>query len=245
MFLDLMGIPHCTAYEEADSQCASLAYYYNNITGGVVSEDSDIMIFCSTQLIRDVDFKSTNKFCNIILFNDIIDYLQSKTEQIRSELNLEPIIFTKENFVDFTIIMGNDYNNGIRCSGGNSVTNRELLFRLFVKNDLKIENFVGYLYRINKKLDKIKFYIPENFIEKIINCRTNYRYANIYEPSDIKIYMNKPDYDKIKNMMIENEFQSKQYTQFIKNLTGMFRFYSKAKNDNDCNNEWVKVIKRK
>lgn len=251
MFLDLMGIPHCTAYEEADSQCASLAYYYNNITNGVVSEDSDIMIFGSPQLIRDVDFKSSNKFCNIILFNDIIDYLQSKTDKIRSELNLEPLIFTRENFVDFTIIMGNDYNNGIRCSGGNSISNRELLFRLFVKNDFKIENFVGYLYTINKKLDKIKFYIPENFIEKIINCRINYRFANIYEPSDIQIYMNKPNYEEIKKMMIENGFSSTQITQFIKNLNGTYRFYSKSRNlinddyNENSNNDWIKVSKRK
>jgi len=251
MFLDLMGIPYCTAYEEADSQCASLAYYYNNITSGVVSEDSDIMIFGSPQLIRDVDFKSSNKFCNIILLDDIIDYLQSKTDQIRTELNLEPLIFTKQNFVDFTIIMGNDYNNGVRCSGGNSVSNRELLFRLFVKNDFKIENFVGYLYTINKRLDKIKFYIPENFIEKIINCRTNYKYANIYEPSDIQIYMNKPKYEEIKKFMIENEFSSNQITQFIKNLFGIFKFYCKLyKDDNDndnqnSNNNWIKVIKKK
>ena len=65
MFLDLMGIPHYTAYEEADSQCASLAYYYNNITNGVVSEDSDIIIFGSPQLIRDVDFKSTSVPCSL------------------------------------------------------------------------------------------------------------------------------------------------------------------------------------
>ena len=248
MFLDLMGIPHCTAYEEADSQCASLAYYYNNFTNGVVSEDSDIMIFGSPQLIRDVDFKSSNKFCNIILYEDIINYLQLKTDQIRTELNLERLIFTRENFVDFTIIMGNDYNNGIRCSGGNSVSNRELLFRLFVKNDLKIENFIGYLYAINKKLNKIKFYIPENFIAKIINCRINYRYANIYEPSDIHIYMNKPNYDEIKKIMMDNEFMSSQITPFIKDLTGIFRFYSKAKNlkdDNHNNNEWIEVSKRK
>ena len=252
MFLDLMGVPHCTAYEEADSQCASLAYYYNNITNGVVSEDSDIMIFGSPQLIRDVDFKSSNKFCNIILFDDIIDYLQSKTDQIRTELNLEPLIFTRENFVDFTIIMGNDYNNGVRCSGGNSISNRELLFRLFVKNDFKIENFVGYLYTLNKKLNKIKFYIPENFIEKIINCRINYKFANIYEPSDIQIYMNKPNYEEIKKMMMENQFMSNQIMQFIKNLNGIYKFYSKAKNlkndDNDnkkSNNDWIEVSRKK
>lgn len=247
MFLDLMGIPHCTAYEEADSQCASLAYYYNNFTNGVVSEDSDIMIFGSPQLIRNIDFKSTNKFCYIILYEDIINYLQSKTDQIRTELNLERLIFTRENFIDFTIIMGNDYNNGIRCSGGNSVSNRELLFRLFVKNDFKIENFIGYLYAINKKLNKIKFYVPENFITKIINCRINYKFASIYEPSDIDIYMNKPNCDELKKIMVDNEFLSYQITPFIKDLTSIFRFYSKAKNlkNDHSNNEWIEVIKKK
>ncbi len=249
MFLDLMGIPHCTAYEEADSQCASLAYYYNKFTNGVVSEDSDIMIFGSPQLIRDIDFKSSNKFCNIIFYDDVINYLQSKTDQIRKELNLERLIFTKENFIDFTIIMGNDYNNGIRCSGGNSATNRELLFKLFVKNDLKIENFIGCLYIINKKLNKIKFYIPENFITKTIKCRLNYKYANIYEPSDINIYMNKPNYDGIKKIMTDNDFILGQITSFIKDLSGIFRFFSKAKtiknDDNQNSNEWIEVIKRK
>jgi 5'-3' exonuclease len=237
MFLDLLGIPYCTAFQEADSQCASLSYYYSTITNGVISEDSDIMIFGSPVLIRDIDFKSTNKFCNVIYLNDIMEYLQTKTNEIRIEYNLDPIIFTRENFIDFTIIMGNDYNNGIRCAGGN---NRNLIFKLFVKNDLKIENFIAYLYQVNIKLNKIKFYIPENFIEKILIARTNYNNASVYDPNDINIYMNKPDVNKIKNFMIDNEFTSNQISIIIKNLLSMYKC-QKHQLINDNLDDWITI----
>ena len=237
MFLDLLGIPYCTAFQEADSQCASLSYYYSTITNGVISEDSDIMIFGSPILIRDIDFKSQNKYCNIIYLNDIMLYLQNKTNEIRIEYNLDPIIFTRENFIDFTIIMGNDYNNGIRCAGGN---NRNLIFKLFVKNDLKIENFIAYLYQVNIKLNKIKFYIPENFIEKILIARTNYNNASVYEPNDINIYMNKPDVNKIKNFMTDNEFTSNQILIIIKNLLSMYKC-QKQQPINDSSDEWITI----
>ena len=95
MFLDLLGIPYFNAYEEADSQCAAFAHYYSNITSGVVSEDSDVMIFGAPQLIHDIDFKSSTPVCNIININDIIEYLQAKTNDIRKEMNLSDIILQK------------------------------------------------------------------------------------------------------------------------------------------------------
>jgi len=220
MFLDLMGIPYYTACEEADSQCAALAHYYYNFTCGVVSEDSDVMIFGAPQLIRDIDFKSLTPYCNIIYLDDIMTYLQNKTNEIRKEMYLDDIVFRRANFIDFTIIMGNDYNYGIRCAGGN---NRELLFKLFVINDLKIENFIAYLYNVNKKLNKIKFYIPENFIDKILEARENYKYANVYEPNKISISMNKPDLNKLKEMLNSNEFTSNQINFLIKNLNTMYQ----------------------
>ena len=246
MFLDLLGIPYSTAFQEADSQCAVLSHYYSTITNGVVSEDSDIVIFGSPVLIRDIDFKSQNKYCNIIYLNDIMLYLQNKTNEIRIEYNLEPIIFTKENFIDFTILMGNDYNNGIRCAGGN---NRNLLFKLFVKNDFKIENFIAYLYKVNIKFNKIKFYIPENFIEKIVVARANYNNASVIEPKDININMNKPDVNKIKKFMIDNEFTSNQITNLIKNLLSIYKcqkIQSVNKSINKSNNyqdsdEWITI----
>jgi 5'-3' exonuclease len=245
MFLDLLGIPYCTAFEEADSQCAVLSHYYSNITNGVVSEDSDVMIFGSPILIRDIDFKSSNKYCNVIYLNDIMTYLQTKTNEIRAELNLEQIIFTKENFIDFTIILGNDYNHGIRCAGGN---NREFLFKLFVKNDFKIENFIGYLYNVNKKLNKIKFYIPENFIEKILNARVNYNFASVYNPIDININMCKPEFEKIKKFMIENEFTVNQSSLLSKSISNIYKIYhvsDKCQNKDNVINDWIMVSRKK
>ena len=78
--LNCLGIPYVDSYNEADSQCTSLSHYYKNIIPGVLSEDSDILIFGGHTLYRDFDFK--NNQIKSININDILNYLQDKTNVI-------------------------------------------------------------------------------------------------------------------------------------------------------------------
>ena len=199
-FLSSLGIPYINSIGEADSQCTILSHYYKNVISGVLSEDSDVLIFGGHKLYRDFDFKS-NTIKSLDL-NDIIAFFQKKVDTICSTLFKKSFEFTINNFIDFTIILGNDYNHGIRCGGGN---NREKIFELFVLNNCDIIKFIAHLYQINNILGIIKYYIPENFIEKWVYSKNNYSDAEIINPADINIYMNKPNRENIKKFLqIEN-----------------------------------------
>ena len=201
IFLQYTGLPYIESIGESDPQCAALSHYYANIITGVLSEDSDIITYGSQNLFRDID-PEKNQILTISS-EGIIEYLQAKTNTIRKELNLSPLIITKDAFIDFTIILGNDYVNGIRSS---TKTDRDELFRLFVLNDLLMEKFISYIYGINVELNKIVYYIPENFLIKYMEIKEIYTKVDIINPSEINIKMKRPDLNKLQNFLIKNKF---------------------------------------
>lgn len=102
--LDLLGIPYIDSPYEADSQCAFL-----NRTGyvdAVISEDNDILLFGGTCVCRNIfskDEKDVPEMYNI--------------ENIESSLG-----FTRERLIQLGILLGNDYNEGVRNLGIVSAT---------------------------------------------------------------------------------------------------------------------------
>jgi hypothetical protein len=156
--------------------------------------------------------------------NNILKYLQDKTQEICYTHFKKTIQFTMDNFIDFTIILGNDYGHGIRCSGGN---NREKLFELFVINDFDVVKYIAHLYQINKEVNYIKYYIPENFIEKWVMSRNNYKLAEIIDPSEINIYMNQPNFDDLMVLLLNKKFNKSQIEYISSSLNKLYGFYSK------------------
>jgi 5'-3' exonuclease len=242
--LKCFGIPYIDSIGEADSQCTAISHYYKNVISGVLSEDSDILIFGGHSLYRDFDLK--NNSIKMLELEQILKYLQDKTFKICSENFKKPLQFTMDNFIDFTVILGNDYGHGIRCSGGN---NREKLFELFVLNDFNIIKYIAHLYQINKEINFIRYYIPENFIEKWVLSRNNYKLAEIIDPSDINIYMNQPNFDDLMVFLLNKKVNKHQIEYISTSLKKLFSMYSKSnfkyeldeivsKVDND---DWIMV----
>lgn len=249
-FLDILGIPYVDSIGEADSQCTSISHYYKNVISGVLSEDSDILIFGGHTLFRDFDFKLKN--IKMLEIDKILNYLQNKTNGICKTNFKKKIIFTLDNFIDFTIILGNDYGHGIRCSGGN---NREKLFELFILNDCNITKFIAHLYQINKICGQIKYYIPEQFIEKWVLSKNNYKNAEIVDPSEIDIYMKLPKLMELKKYLINRDFSNNQIDNFCNSINKLYSEYSKKNfnydNCDNCDNcdiitdEWITVNNRR
>ena len=240
ILLDYFGIPYYDAISEADSQCSALGHYYKNVVSGVLSEDSDVLIFGGPILFRDIDFKKNKIKC--LELDKIMEYLQEKTNNICNTYFRKPINFTMDNFIDFTIILGNDYGHGIRCAGGN---NREKLFELFVLNDFDMIKYIAHLYQINKLLGTIKYYIPEQFIEKWVISKNNYKFSEIIQPSEMNINMNKPDNQRIKLFFQKRRIYMMQSGTIITNLNKLYNYYLKA-NLNKINkfiNEIVNDVK--
>ena len=255
-FLDNLGLPYVNSIGEADPQCAGLSHYYENYCAGVYSEDSDIILNGANILMRDLNLK--NNTISYITKDSIIKFLQDKCDLITKKYNLKKQIINHQVLLNFSHIMGNDYCNGIRCSGGN---NRDKLFEIFVCCNFDVELFVEIIYEMNK--DKILFYIPEDFLIKWKISINIFENIKIINPSDINLNLTKIDHKKINYFLQKNEFKNElikniidgidilyeNYYQTMKQLNINFNDNSKINNftnDNVTNdNEWHTVGHKK
>ena len=93
--LSLIGLPCVLAPEEADSQCAALVAYEGNNVYGVVSEDTDHLVFGASVILRNFAKGKVIEEVSLI--------------KVLESLNLE-----HHQFVDICIFAGTDYNDGIK-----------------------------------------------------------------------------------------------------------------------------------
>lgn len=220
-FLDYCGIPFVNSIGEADPQCAVLGYYYKNVCSGVFSEDSDILLYGAPYLLKDLDL--VNKTVSIISINDIIIFLQNKTNEITQKYNKTELIFTKENFMDFSIIMGNDYCNGIRT---NNAGNRDKLFELFVLSNFNMELFIKLIFCINSK--EIMYIVPDNFLLKWKLTKETFKDIEVINPSLINIKMKKIQTDNLTNFLNKLEFRIDIIKHIIESVTNVYQHFNSS-----------------
>jgi 5'-3' exonuclease len=253
-FLDYAGIPYVNSYGEADPQCVALNHYYKYISSGIYSEDSDIILYGGDILYHNLDMK--NNKISYIDYTSIINFLQKKVDNICKEHNLIKKQVTRQVFIDFSIIMGNDYCNGVRISGKN---NRDKILELFTINDFNMKNFINYILKIN--INKIIYYIPENFLEKWNLCKQLYSDVNVINPININITLKQPNIIMLKQFLIDLNIRNNIMNNFIKSINDNYNIYKKCINfmsliennninkvydKNDKNdNEWHTVNKKK
>lgn len=91
--LDNLGLPWIQAVSEAEKTCSWLCKY--NYVKGVITTDSDVIAYGAPVFVKDVGTGNPN--CNIILHSDILDATG----------------LTRDEFTDFCIMCGTDYNDNI------------------------------------------------------------------------------------------------------------------------------------
>lgn len=91
--LEYMGLPWMKAIGEAERACAWLCKWKH--VSGVITSDSDILVYPDTIFIQDV--KINKNECTIIRHVDVLDQLE----------------FSNDQFKDFCIMCGTDYNDRI------------------------------------------------------------------------------------------------------------------------------------
>lgn len=224
-YLDICGIPYVSCIGEADPQCAALYYYYQNICCGIFTEDSDMMLYGSDIILRDLNICDSTY--SVIYKQDIINFLQEKVNIICKNNNKDIMTFTNKNLLDFSIIMGTDYCIGIRISNGN---NRDKLFELFVLSDLNVDNFIMKLNELNNlneltnKNNQNKFFIPDDFLKKYYTSKTNYENVDIINPSDINIKMNKPNVFLIRKYLEKLNFRNDIIENDIRSIVNLYNY---------------------
>lgn len=214
--LNLLGIKYVECIEEADQQCAVTSVYYGKQIAGVVTDDSDILIFGSNNILKDFTFNTNS--CNEIRRNDIIKYLHTKSNDIRVKYGLDKInSFTGENFVDFSILMGSDYVKDCKIMSfdGKKNVNVEKLFELFVLNDLSVSK----LYENFELKKEIKF--SDDFLFNFERIKNIYLNPDVIDPSEITLCPNEINKRGLINFLCrENEMShvevSKRIEEFEK-----------------------------
>jgi flap endonuclease-1 len=91
---DLMGIPHITAPEEADSQCAYLVKV--GLVDGVLTEDMDILTFGANKIYSNLS--SFRKQSYMIELNEILKKFE----------------LSQDEFIKFCLLLGCDYHDGVK-----------------------------------------------------------------------------------------------------------------------------------
>jgi len=167
--LQIMGVPYVIAPEEADSQCAYLAK--NNLVDAVYTEDMDILTFGSPKIVRNL---TSHKI--------------ETTEIILKDV-LEKLDLNQDQFIEFCILLGSDYLNGITELKPIQIYN-------YFKDNKNIKETI-----INLKKDNIK--IPKDFnYEEVKKYFLNPIVTEI-TPENLKLF--EPDCSKLLKKLV-NEY---------------------------------------
>lgn len=205
LLLNALGITYIISPEEADSQCAVLSYI-NKFIGGVISEDSDILVFGGQKLIKNFNIK--NKSYDEYDLDSIINFMIEKANNIRNIYNL-PLIdsLTHKDFITYCILLGNDYIDNLKYF------KYDKIFEYLVLNDFKIDKFLNNVKNIYSNMNVI-FNIDDYLNNYLIKFNQVYNYyinAKVFDPLDIQFNKNNIDINMIEKIMCE-------YHSFDKNI---------------------------
>jgi len=187
--LNYMGIPIVQAPSEGEAQCAYLCQ--KGLVYGVSSQDSDSLLFNSPRLIRNLSITGKRKLPR----QDT--YIEIKPELIELEKVLKELGVTREQLIMIGLLVGTDYNPGIKGYGP--------------KKALE-------LVKKEKTFDKVLKSVEWNFetpAKEIYDF-----YLNPPVEKNVKIESMQPQPDKILELMVDGfEFSQERVEKVIKTLS--------------------------
>jgi 5'-3' exonuclease len=190
---DIMKIPYFDAPSEAETMCSNLCI--TNKVDAVLSEDSDVFAY------------GTPVFINKININDET-CVETKYADVLNEMS-----FDSEQFLDFCIMCGTDYNDNIKDIG--PVKAYELIKEF--KNIDGIQHYIDTNSNLTKQLSLCK-----NNIEKLNHFRVREMFTD-YESNDVNVpYCSKPDFDALQLFLVENNCRDIHLQSLRKAFTQTF-----------------------
>jgi flap endonuclease-1 len=193
--LDLMGLKYVNAPEEADQQCASLAFYYKNDSVGVISDDWDILMYGSPIILKEFTFKNPNNSTIKIEKEEILKSCLLKANYIRERHGLENLLnFTHENFLDFCILMGTDYTVNDKLFKIDNITHDEL-FEFCSLDGFDMRLVAQTLYASDKITS------AEDFLFSLVQIREIYNNSRIIKPENVQIIPDRINIDELVNFL--------------------------------------------
>lgn len=107
--LDLLGLPWVQAPAEGEAQASAMAHAGS--AWGVVSQDYDALLFGAPVLVKNLAVTGKRKLPGKRVFVDV------EPEEIRLDRVLAYLAVTQEQLVDIGILVGTDFNEGVRGIG--------------------------------------------------------------------------------------------------------------------------------
>lgn len=186
--LELMGIPWIQAPSEGEAQCSHMCRKNEVFATG--SQDSDSLLFGTSRLVRNLSVSGRKKVPNKEVYIDV------KPQLIELENVLKTLELTREQLIMAGLLIGTDYNEGIKGVGP--------------KTALK-------LVKEHKTLDKLLTAVEfpgEIDVERVYNFFLNPPYTE-----DYKIKMDEPDADGILKFMVdEHDFSRERMEKIVEKL---------------------------
>lgn len=150
--IKLMGIPYIQAKGEGEAQASYMVAQGD--AWCVASQDYDCMLFGAPRMVKNLTISGTQKTPEIIELNKI----------------LENLSITREQLVDLAIMVGTDFNQGIKGIGA--------------KKGLKLIKEHGDIYHILEKLDIELDVDPRTLREMFLNHDVDSDYDLKWQKAD-------------------------------------------------------------
>jgi flap endonuclease-1 len=216
--LELLGIPCIRAEGEADPLCSYISNK-NKYIFGIISDDSDMLIFGSPRIMR----KTYNQKFKVIELDKLIISIESK---LKLEID-NNIIFKEEDLINFSILLGTDYGSfNLKKKYDNSY---DLLKEYSLNKDIK-----EYIY--DDEIDKF------NLIKEYYNNNNN-NFDQIYLNNSLineKPIWKKPKLMELKRRLLELDVDE----EYIDNINQLFEeYYNKYKKNPFFNPDYYESTK--
>jgi flap endonuclease-1 len=157
-----MGVPHVQAPSEGEAQASYMAR--RGDVWGVASQDYDSLLFNSPYLVRNLTISGRRKLPK----RDI--YVKVEPELVSLDENLEKLGITREQLIGIGILLGTDYNEGVKGIG--------------VKTALKLMKEKESIERAVEE-GKLEIEPPVEEIKQLfLKPQTTDNYKIIWEPID-------------------------------------------------------------
>ncbi len=185
--LEYMGVPWVQAPSEGEAQAAYMAAKGDvEFTG---SQDYDSLLFGSPRLARNLAITGKRKLPGKNVYIDV------KPEIIHLDANLKRLGISREQLVDIAILVGTDYNEGVRGVGVN-----------------KAYRYIKTYGDIFKALKVLKVQI--DYVEEIRNF-----FLNPPVTDDYSVEFKEPDTDKIIEFLCEeHDFSRERVEKAVEKL---------------------------
>lgn len=198
LLLGHMGIPVIDAPGEADPQCAAIASVHSDVIG-VITDDFDALMFSSPNILRMTSLG--NNTLDEYSMQNTLSHLQTKMKKIintssdeylRLMYSTKQIEITYDNLREICCLMGTDYCPGLKLKS-NGKDKFDHLLEVYALNDMSLEKL---LISMSNNLSK-------SYITRMMESLDAYKNAEVLDPRELEISMNKPSINHVRNTCSE------------------------------------------